>query len=181
MVLACRRWQQQALGPQRHPRASPTTSRWRAPPGTEVPVIAQGEAVAQTAPGDLGDIAVATVSLPDMHLATIASSADGAGSGSVLLDQQMEVLSGSPIEVLLTAGANGFTTGARATALADPFFEIAPNFAAINPGLRLVFSDGIGNNPLPLPEPSTWTLLLAGLCCMGCALRGRPRAAKLEL
>lgn len=60
----------------------------------------------------------------------------------------------------------------EATAYVDPTFSIASG--VVNPGdYQIIMSDGIGNSPSPVPEPSTWIAMLVGL---GCVIRVRPAA-----
>jgi hypothetical protein len=59
------------------------------------------------------------------------------------------------------ASVNGFN--ATGSAWVDPFFD-APG------GYTIITSDGIGNLPLlasPVPEPSTWAMLLLGFTGVG--------------
>jgi hypothetical protein len=56
--------------------------------------------------------------------------------------------------------ANGFTNGGIGSGRAsvDPVFSFAPS---VGPEYSFVFSEGVGN--LPIPEPQTVTLMAAGL------------------
>jgi hypothetical protein len=60
--------------------------------------------------------------------------------------------------------ANGFTNGGIGSgrAFVDPVFSFAPDVA---PEYSFVFSEGVGN--LPIPEPQTFTLMAAGLLTLG--------------
>jgi hypothetical protein len=67
-------------------------------------------------------------------------------------------------------------------AVADPFFEIDPTWAADHPGYSLEFSSSIVNgDPGPtsggVPEPAAWALMIAGFGMAGAALRRRRTAA----
>ena len=76
----------------------------------------------------------------------------------------------------LTASVLGVTQpdGGTAHAFVDPILTIDPIFAANNPGYTLVFSEGIGNNPIsPVPEPSSFVLMLSGIGAMGYVARRR--------
>jgi hypothetical protein len=76
----------------------------------------------------------------------------------------------------LTASVLGVTQpdGGTAHAFLDPILTIDPIFAANNPGYTLVFSEGIGNNPIsPVPEPSSFVLMLSGIGAMGYVARRR--------
>jgi hypothetical protein len=65
----------------------------------------------------------------------------------------------------------GALDGAFATAFADPYFVIDPNFLLANPGYSLVISDGVGNLPDGVPEPATWAMMLLGAGLVGSGLR----------
>jgi hypothetical protein len=54
-------------------------------------------------------------------------------------------------------------------AYVDPYVQIDPSFADAA-DYRLVISDGIGNSPPgPIPEPSTWAMMLLGFASFGYA------------
>jgi hypothetical protein len=64
-----------------------------------------------------------------------------------------------------------------ASSLADPYVQINPSTP--NAGLYyLVFSDGIINAPVSMPEPDTLGLLL-GFCGFGAIVRGRRKSSAL--
>jgi hypothetical protein len=82
---------------------------------------------------------------------------------------------------LFATGGGGGVTGGSGTATADPLIQIDPAFLANNPGLTLEFSAGVRNGlpaPAGVPEPSTLTLLGAGLAALAgwrsCSRRTNP-------
>lgn len=62
--------------------------------------------------------------------------------------------------------------GGQASAFADPYFYIDPKFAAANPGYSLVLSPFAGNDPIGVPEPASWAIMLMGFAGLGAVLRG---------
>jgi PEP-CTERM motif len=52
------------------------------------------------------------------------------------------------------------------SATIDPFLSIDPIFLLDNPGLSLEFSSGIVNIS-PVPEPSTWAMMILGFAGVG--------------
>lgn len=77
-------------------------------------------------------------------------------------------------------GSNSLLQGVEeASAYVDPTFSIASNVPNASE-YQIILSQGIGNSGAsPVPEPSTWILVLAGLGCIGAARRsscsGSPR------
>ena len=76
----------------------------------------------------------------------------------------------------------GVSTGSNGTAYMDPLISIDPAWAAANPTLasqfHLEISAGVTNGfgtpgPGGVPEPATWSLMIAGLGLAGAALRRR--------
>ncbi len=62
--------------------------------------------------------------------------------------------------------------------LADPVLTIDPTWALANPGYRLTFSPGVGNQPgattvTGAPEPATWALMVGGFGLVGGLARRR--------
>jgi hypothetical protein len=68
----------------------------------------------------------------------------------------------------------------HASARADPYFYIEPDFLATHPGYSLDFSAGVGNSPIhvptTVPEASTWAMMIMGLGGIGAVARRRRRA-----
>lgn len=76
----------------------------------------------------------------------------------------------------MMTSVSGFLGAGTGSAFLDPFFAIDPNFA--NAGdYSLVFSAGVGNNPLgdgaSVPEPASVLLLGTGLAAAGARCRRR--------
>jgi hypothetical protein len=69
--------------------------------------------------------------------------------------------------MLADAAAAATVEGSRATSSAsiDPIFSFGPGVDTRT--YSFVFSEGIGNAPLAVPEPSTLVLLSIGLLCLG--------------
>ena len=93
----------------------------------------------------------------------------GAAPNSFRIQGQIGVYAGFPVEVqMLIEG--GATSSAQPTALANatlgPFFYVDPSFPNADQ-YSIVVSAGIGN--APVPELSSWTLLLFGFAGLGCA------------
>lgn len=81
--------------------------------------------------------------------------------------------------VQLNAGANlaVFPGTASAASFIDPRLEINAVFLAANPGATLTLTAGVGNEITPVPEPSSYALMLAGLAAVAFrARRGKPQA-----
>jgi hypothetical protein len=91
-----------------------------------------------------------------------SSSFNGTFDVTALADVAAEV------GMQVSAGSVGLFSGGGGVALAsaDPSIEIDPTFLADNPGLTLEFSAGVANALPPTPEPSTLTLLAAGLAAL---------------
>lgn len=73
---------------------------------------------------------------------------------------------------ILSAASTGFNI---VQSFIDPLITIDPTFLANHPGYSVVVSQGIGNEPTAtaVPEPATWTMLLAGFGAVGAAMRRR--------
>lgn len=59
-----------------------------------------------------------------------------------------------------------------ASAMIDPMISIDPTWAAANPGYSLRFSTNVGGLAEPVPEPSTWAILLLGFFGIVFSMRG---------
>jgi hypothetical protein len=86
-----------------------------------------------------------------------------------------------PFKITISAQAAADSTLGVGDAFVDPYIVIDPSTPDASLW-TLVFSDGIGNDPLPgmvggsVPEPSTWAMMLlgfAGLAFAGLRARGR--------
>jgi hypothetical protein len=76
--------------------------------------------------------------------------------------QSLSLMSNTEFEIELTATANPL--GTSANAVADPYIQIDPSFAAATPGFSVLVSQGISNAPVSsTPEPSTVSLILVSL------------------
>ena len=64
---------------------------------------------------------------------------------------------------------------ASTTAFVDPYVYIDPTWLAANPGYSVFVDPGVGNGPLvtPVPEPSSFALMLAGMAAIGTMVRRR--------
>jgi len=93
----------------------------------------------------------------------------GPAANSFIMDGSIQTFGGSSFQVVMSSEVSTQMTG-QPTGLAstyfDPFFFIDPTFAAANPGYSLSFSSGIGNVS-PVPEPSTWAMLILGFAGIG--------------
>jgi hypothetical protein len=111
----------------------------------------------------------------------------GCGPGepsTVILDDTVLLLSDTPISVELYALAFDEYTGTSNVyfvATADPLIQIDPSYADAK-DFSLAFSDDIVETQTasPVPEPSTWLLMLAGFGILGArhgwrSLRARSR------
>lgn len=76
------------------------------------------------------------------------------------------------VTMRVDAEAKATTQGVSATALVDPTFSFAPGVPA---GYSLRFSDGIGNEGTPVPEPELLASLGAGVSAVVVGLRRRRR------
>jgi hypothetical protein len=70
------------------------------------------------------------------------------------------------VTMLVNVGARG----GSASAFIDPLFSFG---AGVGDEYSFLFSEGIGNGPLPVPEPHTWLLLGAGLLATWSMSRAR--------
>jgi hypothetical protein len=109
----------------------------------------------------------------------VACDSDNIGcvaSGQIVLISETVMLdSNSAVDILLGSEAESSGHGS-ATASADPYFFIDPEFLSENPGYSIIVSPGVSNDPLPsggVPEPSAWTLALLGVGAIGGAMRSR--------
>ncbi len=130
-------------------------------PGDQVPLLISTNLSSLGSADALGfaSIAVGT-SLSDPSLSVCSDGSCSAGtefSGTL----SAEALSGSINTVSLEIEASaGFGPGDQtASASADPWIFIDPTFAGLA-DYSIELSDGIGNGLSPVPEPSTWSLLL---------------------
>ena len=90
---------------------------------------------------------------------------------SVAASGSLPVLANGLNNVIEEISVNTSEAG-MASASADPFFFIDPDFLLNNPGYSVVVSDGVGNSPLSaIPEPETWATMLMGLFGVGVVLR----------
>jgi hypothetical protein len=63
----------------------------------------------------------------------------------------------------------------------DPFISIDPTFLLAHPGISLEFSAGT-SNVSPVPEPSTWGMMILGFCGLGfMAYRRKQSGAALSV
>jgi hypothetical protein len=91
------------------------------------------------------------------------------GSNSIIpgngnFKQTLSLVPGDTYDVSLTASADVQTAGGdseTAFAMADPSFEIAPSCGCAQ-DFEILLSPGISNGVLPVPEPSSWAMLLLG-------------------
>ena len=85
------------------------------------------------------------------------------------------------VQIGASAGVN-YNSGAQLTnwtfAYADPFFEVAPEFLALQPqGATLALSVGVANSPIAaIPEPASIALFVAGGVFL--VARRRPRSQR---
>lgn len=70
--------------------------------------------------------------------------------------------------VSLFAEADAFGAGVMASALVDPVLSVPDG----TPG-SLAFSEGVGPDVSPVPEPASWTAMIAGFGLIGAAARRR--------
>jgi hypothetical protein len=69
------------------------------------------------------------------------------------------------ISISLNSQTSKHTLGSL-TGFIDPFLEVDPMYLATHPTVTFAVEPGIGN-AMPVPEPSTWALLFAGLLGLG--------------
>lgn len=94
-------------------------------------------------------------------------------SGSLGIAETVTVDVGTYLAAIISAELQ-VQDGGFASAQADPYFFIDPEFAAAHPGYSLSFSQFAGNDPLgAVPEPATWILMMGGFGMVGAALRRR--------
>ncbi len=65
------------------------------------------------------------------------------------------------------------------TAYIDPYFTIGSDYLAAHPGVRLDFSDDVGNAPPAagaVVEPASWALMIVGFGIAGASFRRRKHA-----
>jgi hypothetical protein len=101
---------------------------------------------------------------------------DVASATAFLNMAPFDIFSDVVYEVELTASGqsnygNGTSGDGTVMAMADPTIILDPTWAAENPGYGLLFSSNISSSP----EPSSWTLLSAGLLATGFAIYRRKR------
>lgn len=114
--------------------------------------------------------------------ANICSRLCGAGTGVTDFKGVLHVdaLSGAINTVYMDVYADAATgpNPSSASATADPIISI--DQSTLNFGdYSLLFSPGVGNGGVP--EPATWTLMLAGLGLAGARLRRRARLAPIAI
>ena len=83
--------------------------------------------------------------------------------------QSLSLSSNTEFEIELGAVANPNDASGQdsANAVADPFIQIDPSFAAANPGFSVEVSPGISNSAVSsTPEPSTFSLIILALGIM---------------
>jgi hypothetical protein len=101
-----------------------------------------------------------------------------ANASTSIFTDLMDNSGGDLIEITLAATAtpeNSNLLGTSANAIADPYFQIDPTFAAANPDVSLIFRPGIENVPLTAtPEPSDF--LVTGAAMVGMILVYRRRS-----
>jgi hypothetical protein len=100
----------------------------------------------------------------------------------------MSVLTNSVISIQLDASAQGGTGDTTITpgdneilnvsAYADPYITIDPAQPFADE-FSLIFSDGVGNSPSTVPEPSTWGVMLIGCLGLRAVVHRRPKAAAI--
>jgi hypothetical protein len=108
----------------------------------------------------------------------------GNGVGGQALNAFLSATANSSATEFVDIDGTEYVGNSDIKAVADPFFEIDPTWAADHPGYSLQFSDSIVNGvPGPagdaggVPEPAAWALMIAGFGMAGAALRRRRAAA----
>jgi hypothetical protein len=109
-----------------------------------------------------------------------------ANSGSRTYNQTLIVNANTPYLVTLSifenftclsqlSGATNCDTAGSFGDTLDPFIQIDPSFLALNPGVSLIISPGVGNEPVSgaVPEPDSWMIFLSGLVCLAATLGRR--------
>lgn len=103
-----------------------------------------------------------------------ASSANQSGNltcgsdGCVGSQQHANLLTNTDYTIELLASAEASTnSAANLSVWVDPYIHIDPDFVG-GDQFKLLISDGVGNSPVSaVPEPSTWAMMLLGLCGLG--------------
>ncbi len=96
-----------------------------------------------------------------------AGCGDGMFGGTVSVTANAE--HSVRLDLQLRARASGFGVSSAKGAI-DPYLYIEPSWAAAHPDYSLsVF--GVGNSPAAVPEPETYSMILAGLGLLGFAAR----------
>jgi hypothetical protein len=95
--------------------------------------------------------------------------AAGSAPNSFVMNGSIQIYGGNEVSVVMHSFDSTQTTGSStdlASSYFDPYFFIDPTFAEANPEYSLLFSSGIGNVS-PVPEPSTWAMMLLGFAGVG--------------
>jgi hypothetical protein len=130
----------------------------------------------------LGDTAMSTSTFlnPDRSLyfgASFTDSMTRSGDWSFHTSYQYaaNVRSGTSFDINLVTMMDiygGTGVGATADVSVDPLITIDPAWLSLHPGYSVQVEAGFGN-ALPVPEPETYTMLLAGLALLGVVARRR--------
>ena len=124
------------------------------------------------------EFSVGTYFTKSYRAAFCTSGCVGDQPSSIRVQDSISIRVNGIISVGVGALTEAINLGA-ATAYADPYFYIDPDFLISHPGFSLQISPGIGNDPTPVfgavPEPSSWVMLLTGFGLVGLASRRATR------
>jgi hypothetical protein len=145
------------------------------PTGVNVPIIieASGSVTQSLTTPNTAQLSFGTPSgVSEIASACLGADAINCGSlgskASFSIATPETVISGADYNLQMTvfavaqAGAGQDTQSASI----DPFLSIDPTFLLDNPGFSLEFSSGVVNVS-PVPEPSTWAMMILGFCGLG--------------
>ncbi len=133
----------------------------------DVPVLFNGTTTAELT-GTTGAVASNSVSMTISRadggstLYELPSDTVGSYGSSLSLIPNVEYVIDMIADVSIANNSGG------ASASIDPMMDIDPSFLFAD-DFQLLFSPGIGNSASPVPEPSTWAILLGGLAGLGVA------------
>ena len=149
--------------------------RVNAPAGLMVPIIIEASgSVTQSlttpntaqlsfgTPSGVSEIASACLGANPVNCGSLGSKA----SFSIALPETVTAGADYNLQMTVYAVAQVGAGTDKQSASIDPFLSIDPTFLLNNPGISLEFSAGIVNVS-PVPEPSTWAMMILGFAGIG--------------
>jgi hypothetical protein len=160
------------------------------PAGLEVQIRCQGGSTCQTSTDLFGqgswdssiNASFGTIANPAVGM----TSTRGVISGTFMVPIDEYGWGSGTVDLMATAAAYGVTvydypsvtqSSGHSWAFIDPKFEIASAYLALNPEASVEIYQGVGNEsvPMPIPEPGSVLMMLAGL--LGMAVTARRTAS----